>query len=88
MQTLLLTVKQALQLLVEELLLGPGGGEAGGAQPDRVDEAHAVELQLLPAALAAEDLPAAATVVLECCQVSVLEFEFAIEGSSPSNHSN
>ena len=60
-----LTVKKALQLLVEELLLCLGGDETGGAEPDRVDEPHAVELQLLPAALAAKDLPAAATVVLK-----------------------
>ena len=61
----LLTVKEELQLVVEELFLGPGGGEAGGAQPDRVDEPHAVELDLLPAALPAEDLAAAAAVVLQ-----------------------
>ena len=61
----MLTVKEELQLVVEELLLGPGGGEAGGAQPDRVDEPHAVELRLLSAALTAEDPAAAAAVVLE-----------------------
>ena len=62
----LLTVKEELQLAVEELLLGPGGGEAGGvAQSDRVDEPHAVELDLLPAALPAKDSAAAAAVVLQ-----------------------
>lgn len=59
-----LTTQEHFELLVVELGLLVGHQGTLGALPDGVHEAHAPQRHLLAAALVAEALPAAATVML------------------------
>jgi hypothetical protein len=57
-------VQEVLDVLLKKFLFRFGCGGAAGAHPHGVHKAHPVELQLVAAATAAEDLAAATAVVL------------------------